>query len=179
MLGILGFAAMACNWSAGADSDLPDARKDVAYEPAESESADTPVRREAVVAGGCFWCVEAVFEPLAGVEDVVSGYAGDDAKLADYKIVSTGNTRHAEAVKIVYDPRKISYGELLKVFFSTHDPTTPNRQGGDIGPQYRSAVFYATPEEKAVAQAYIEQLNEAKVFADPIATTLEPLRRRR
>lgn len=179
MLGVLGFAAFACNLNADSNSgDLPDPQKDLSYQPAsESEDQSEPSpKRQVVLAGGCFWCVEAVFEPLKGVDDVVSGYAGDSEQLADYKIVSTGNTQHAEVVRITYDPGVISYGDILKIFFSTHDPTTPNRQGGDVGPQYRSAIFYASDQEREVAQAYIDQLNEAKVFADPIVTTLEPLK---
>jgi peptide methionine sulfoxide reductase msrA/msrB len=132
-------------------------------------------RAEAVFAGGCFWCVEAVFEQLDGVLDVVSGYAGGDAATANYGAVSTGRTGHAEAVKIVYDPRKISYEQLLKVHFATHDPTTLNRQGNDVGPQYRSAIFYANQREKELAEAFIADLSRAKVFKRRIVTTLEPL----
>jgi peptide methionine sulfoxide reductase msrA/msrB len=133
-------------------------------------------RAEAVFAGGCFWCVEAVFQELDGVEEVISGYAGGDAKTANYEAVSTGRTGHAEAVRIVYDPRKISYETLLRVHFATHDPTTPNRQGQDIGPQYRSAIFYANERERELAAAMIADLNEAKVFRRPIVTKLEPLK---
>lgn len=130
----------------------------------------------AVFAGGCFWCTEAVFEPLAGVKKVVSGYAGGSAQSADYKKVSSGATKHAEVIEITYDPAKISYGQLLKIFFSTaHDPTQLNRQGPDHGTQYRSAIFYANDEEKRIAKAYIAQLTTAKIFSKPIVTTLEPL----
>jgi methionine-S-sulfoxide reductase len=132
--------------------------------------------RSAVFAGGCFWCVEAVFEQLDGVKEAVSGYAGGDAKTATYKQVCSGQTGHAEAVRITYDPSRITYGRLLQVFFSTHDPTTRNRQGPDSGSQYRSAIFYADDEEKRVAQAYIRQLDEARAFARPIVTTIEPLK---
>jgi peptide methionine sulfoxide reductase msrA/msrB len=135
-----------------------------------------PDRAEAVFAGGCFWCVEAVFEQLDGVLDVVSGYAGGDAATAHYEAVSTGRTGHAEAVKIVYDPRKISYEQLLKVHFATHDPTTLNRQGNDVGRQYRSAIFYANGQEKEIAEAFIADLSQAKVFKRRIVTTLEPLK---
>jgi peptide methionine sulfoxide reductase msrA/msrB len=130
---------------------------------------------EAVFAGGCFWCVEAVFEQLDGVVDAISGYSGGDANTAFYQAVLTKKTGHAEAVKIVYDPSKISYEQLLRVHFATHDPTTLNRQGPDIGPQYRSAIFYANQQEKKIAEAFIADLNEAKVFKQPIVTTLEPL----
>ncbi|MDZ7620478.1 MAG: bifunctional methionine sulfoxide reductase B/A protein [Patescibacteria group bacterium] len=130
---------------------------------------------EAVFAGGCFWCVEAVFEQLDGVVDAVSGYSGGTEKTANYKAVSTKRTGHAEAVKIIYDPEKISYEQLLRVHFATHDPTTRNRQGNDVGPQYRSAIFYANDQEKTLAEAFIADLNDAKVFNRPIVTTLKPL----
>ncbi len=148
---------------------LPSPRRDLPGPPGEGG------RRSAVFAGGCFWCVEAVFEQIDGVEEVVSGYAGGSGEDADYEKVSSGKTGHAEAVRIVYDPARISYGRLLQVFFSTHDPTTPDRQGPDRGRQYRSAVFYASPEEREIARAYIEQLETARVFDRPIVTTLEPL----
>src|SRR5262249_40347714 len=130
----------------------------------------------AVLAGGCFWCVETVFRQLHGVKSVTSGYAGDSAETADYETVCTGATNHAEAVSIRFDPAKISFGALLKVFFSVaHDPTQLNRQGPDHGRQYRSAIFYADEEQKRVAEAYIQQLNTAGIFKRPIATRLEPL----
>src|SRR5690242_6539957 len=129
----------------------------------------------AVLAGGCFWGVEAVFEGLEGVGDVVSGYAGGLEKTAQYEMVGTGRTGHAEAVKITYDASKITYGQLLKVYFSVaHDPTELNRQGPDEGPQYRSAIFTANDEQKQVAEAYIAQLNAAKVFKNKIVTTVSP-----
>lgn len=128
-----------------------------------------------VIAGGCFWCVEAVFEQLKGVYDVESGYAGGDADKAEYRYVLTGTTGHAEAVRITYDPKQISYEELLKVHFATHDPTTLNRQGADVGTQYRSAIFYKDAQEKAVAEAFIADLTEQDVFnGRKIVTTLEP-----
>jgi peptide-methionine (S)-S-oxide reductase len=130
----------------------------------------------AVLAGGCFWGVEAVFEHLKGVSTVVSGYAGGDRSTANYQRVSSGQTSHAEAVKITYDPSKISYGQLLKVYFAVaHNPTELNRQGPDVGTQYRSAIFFANPEQKRVAQAYIAQLNRAKAFKKPIVTQVVPL----
>lgn len=129
-----------------------------------------------VLAGGCFWCVEAVFLAMDGVSQVTSGYAGGSADTANYEAVCTGTTGHAEVVEIRYDPAKVSYGELLKVFFSVaHDPTQLNRQGNDRGTQYRSAIFYETQEQKAVAEAYIHQLDAAGVYPDPIVTSLEPL----
>jgi peptide-methionine (S)-S-oxide reductase len=130
----------------------------------------------AVFAGGCFWGVEAVFEQLAGVGDVVSGYAGGEAKTAHYEMVGTGRTGHAESVKVTYDASQITYGQLLKVFFAVaHDPTELNRQGPDEGPQYRSSIFVANDEQKDVATAYIAQLNGAHVFKRPIVTTVAPL----
>ena len=130
----------------------------------------------AVFAGGCFWCVEAVFRQLDGVISVTSGYSGGTAETAHYQTVCGGATDHAEAVSIRFDPSKITYGQLLKVFFSVaHDPTQLNRQGVDHGRQYRSAIFYADEEQKRVAEAYIKQLNTAGVFKRPIVTLLEPL----
>lgn len=131
---------------------------------------------EAVLAGGCFWCVEAVFRQLDGVVEAISGYSGGTAKTANYKAVSTKRTGHAEVVKIIYDPAKLSYEQLLRVHFATHDPTTRNRQGNDVGPQYRSAIFYANEQEKELAEAFIADLNDAKIFQRPIVTTLEPLK---
>jgi peptide-methionine (S)-S-oxide reductase len=131
----------------------------------------------AVLAGGCFWCVEAVFQQIEGVEKVVSGYSGGDAASAHYEIVSTGKTGHAEAVQVTFDPHKISYGQVLKVFFDVaHDPTQLNRQGADVGPQYRSAIFYNSPEQKRIAEAYIKQLDQAKVFRSPIVTQVVELK---
>ncbi len=132
----------------------------------------------AVLAGGCFWCVEAVYLQLDGVRTVKSGYAGGTADTADYETVCTGTTDHAETVEVAYDPSKVSYGKLLKVFFSiAHDPTTKDRQGPDVGRQYRSAIFYATAEHKRIAEAYIAQLDGAKVFDRPIVTEVVPLER--
>ncbi|MBZ5620929.1 MAG: peptide-methionine (S)-S-oxide reductase MsrA [Acidobacteriia bacterium] len=130
----------------------------------------------AVLAGGCFWGVEAVFERLKGVSNVVSGFAGGSKSTAHYDIVSTGQTGHAESVQITYDPSQITYGKLLQVYFSVaHDPTELNRQGPDTGTQYRSAIFFSTDEQKRVAEAYIKQLNEARIFAHPIVTQVVPL----
>ena len=133
-------------------------------------------QQTAVLAGGCFWGLEAVFEHVKGVSDVVSGFSGGDARSAHYNMVSFGGTGHAEAVKITYDPAQISYGQLLKIYFSVaHDPTELNRQGPDSGTQYRSAIFFANDEQKQVAQSYIEQLNKAHSFSEPIVTQLNPL----
>jgi peptide methionine sulfoxide reductase msrA/msrB len=137
--------------------------------------ADPAARSEtAVLAGGCFWCVEAIFEQFDGVINVVSGYAGGSASTAKYEAVLTKRTGHAEAVQIEYDPKRITYEELLRIHFATHDPTTPDRQGADKGPQYRSAIFFANEEQKEVAQRVIQQLGAT--FKRPIVTKLEPLR---
>ena len=162
-------AALLLSFAAGAvrAADFPDPAFDV-------KAASGP--QTAVLAGGCFWCTEAVFGMIEGVEDVISGYAGGTKETAKYDIVSTGRTGHAEAVLITHDPKRMSYGQLLKIFFSVaHDPTTLNRQGPDVGPQYRSAIFYTNDEQKRVAEAYIKQLNDAKVFPSPIVTQVAPL----
>jgi peptide-methionine (S)-S-oxide reductase len=130
----------------------------------------------AVLAGGCFWGTEAVFEQLKGVYDVESGYAGGTKSTANYDVVSEGRTGHAESVRITYDPSQISYGQLLKIFFSVaHDPTQLNRQGNDVGTQYRSAIFYANEDQKKIAEAYIQELDKAKIFRRPIVTKVAPL----
>jgi len=146
-------------------------------EPAvDAALADRAGQRNAVLAGGCFWCVEAVYKNLDGVLTVKSGYAGGSADTADYETVSTGTTNHAESVEVVYDPGRITYGQILRVFFSiAHDPTQRNRQGPDTGRQYRSAIFYADDEQKRVAEAYIDQLNKAHIFDRPIVTEVVPL----
>jgi len=129
-----------------------------------------------VVAGGCFWGIEAVFEHIKGVTDAVSGYAGGTKGTAEYETVSTGTTGHAESVKITYDPAKVSLEKLLQVFFSVaHDPTQLNRQGPDVGSQYRSAIFFASEEQARVARAYIDQLTKAKTFSKPIVTQVVKL----
>jgi peptide-methionine (S)-S-oxide reductase len=146
-------------------------------DPATDATQSPGARKEtAVLAGGCFWGVEAVFESLKGVSDVVSGYAGGSKSTAHYDIVSTGTTGHAESVRIDFDPAQISYGQILKIFFSVaHDPTELNRQGPDAGTQYRSAIFYNSDEQKRVAEAYIHQLDAAKIFRKPIVTKVVPL----
>ena len=142
------------------------------------DAAPASGEQVAVLAGGCFWCVEAVYLQLDGVRSVKSGYAGGTAETADYETVCSGRTGHAEAVEIRYDPAKLSFGKLLKVFFSiAHDPTTRDRQGNDVGRQYRSAIFYANDEQKRVAEAYVAQLDAAKLFDRPIVTEIVPLDR--
>jgi peptide-methionine (S)-S-oxide reductase len=142
----------------------------------DATRASGPGVQTAVFAGGCFWGVEAVYRHVKGVKAAVSGYAGGSAKTADYETVSSGETGHAESVQVTYDPSQVTYGELLRIFFSVaHDPTQLNRQGPDFGTQYRSVVFYTSDEQKRIAQAYIEQLAAAKAFDRPIVTQVVPL----
>jgi peptide-methionine (S)-S-oxide reductase len=128
----------------------------------------------ATLAGGCFWCLEAVYDELNGVEDVVSGYSGGTVPNPSYEMVCTGTTGHAEVVQLTFDPRIISFNEILDMFFTIHDPTTLNRQGSDVGTQYRSAIFYHTPEQRATAEQVIADLHAAHVWDAPIATELKP-----
>ena len=146
-------------------------------DPAASDAGEaTPTSfATAVLAGGCFWCVEAVFKEFEGVVDAVSGYAGGAEETANYQAVCSGTTGHAEAVQIVYDPARISFETLLQIHFATHDPTTLNRQGADVGTQYRSAIFYSNETERQAAQAFMEQLGQSGALGKPIVTTLEPL----
>jgi peptide-methionine (S)-S-oxide reductase len=146
--------------------------------PAAATTPPTSASTEtAVLAGGCFWGVQGVFAHVKGVQSVVSGYSGGEAATADYETVSTGTTGHAESVKIVFDPRQVSYGEILRIFFSVAtDPTQLDRQFPDEGTQYRSEVFYTTPQQESEATAYIAQLGRAKAFAHPIVTRIDPLK---
>ena len=142
----------------------------------DSPKAAGPLQT-AVLAGGCFWGVQGVYEHVRGVRKVLSGYSGGDKATADYEAVSRGETGHAESVEIRFDPKEISYGELLRIYFSVvHDPTQRDRQGPDSGTQYRSSIFYASKSQKEIAQAYIAQLERAKVFGRPIVTRVDPLR---
>jgi peptide-methionine (S)-S-oxide reductase len=139
--------------------------------------AQTPGKQTAVFAGGCFWGTQSVFERVKGVVDTTAGYAGGTAGTATYGQVTTETTGHAESVRVVYDPSKITYGQLLRVYFSVaHDPTQLNRQGPDVGTSYRSAIFYTSEEQRRIAQAYIAQLDAAHVFAKPIVTQVTPLK---
>ena len=158
----------------GGDSGVP---ADQFPDPAIDAPVDaTGAPQTIVLGGGCFWCTEAVFAKLDGVISVVSGYAGGTADSADYQSVCSGMTDHAEVIRVRFDSSRITLGQILKVFFAVaHDPTQLNRQGNDMGRQYRSAIFYARPIEERVAAAYIRQLQDAKVFDRPIVTTLEPL----
>jgi peptide-methionine (S)-S-oxide reductase len=162
--------AVACNTTAQAAAALPNATID--EKPQSGKTLETMV-----LAGGCFWGVQAVFEHTKGVVQAVDGYSGGSAHTADYETVSSGTTGHAESVKVTYDPSQVTYGQLLKVFFTVAlDPTEVNRQGPDEGTQYRSVLFYANEEQQKIANAYIAQLNAAKVFHKPIATQVVPLK---
>ncbi|HVY07216.1 MAG TPA: peptide-methionine (S)-S-oxide reductase MsrA [Burkholderiales bacterium] len=142
--------------------------------PVVDEAAGKSTQEVAVLAGGCFWGVQGVFQHVAGVTSAVSGYAGGDEKTAKYRVVGSGSTGHAESVRVTYDPRKISYGKLLQIYFSVaHDPTELNRQGPDTGTQYRSTIFPANADQARIAKGYIDQLNKSKVFGAPIVTTIE------
>jgi peptide-methionine (S)-S-oxide reductase len=168
LLGSL-LATTACNAKAGTAAPLPEPVLD-------APRAATSGQQTAVVAGGCFWGIQAVFQHVKGVISATSGYSGGSAKTAKYEIVSTGETGHAESVEIVYDPSQITYGELLRIFFSlAHDPTQLNRQGPDEGTQYRSSIFYANDEQKHIAEAYITQLDKAGIFPRPVVTKVVPL----
>ena len=170
VLGALTAAVMAVFVPSHAATPLPDPKLDTPV-------STTKGAQTAVFAGGCFWGVEAVFEHVRGVARVVSGYSGGSADAAKYDLVSSGNTGHAESVRISYDPSRVTYGQLLKVFFSVaHDPTELNRQGPDTGTQYRSAIFFANDEQKRVAEAYIAQLQAARAFSRPIVTQVTTLK---
>ncbi|AXQ27706.1 peptide-methionine (S)-S-oxide reductase [Solimonas sp. K1W22B-7] len=157
-------------------SSLRISPKDFPAATIDTPLAAAPGRALAVLAGGCFWCVEAVYRELDGVLSVVSGYSGGSAETADYKSVCSGRTEHAEVIQVEYDPSRLTFGALLKIFFAVaHDPTQLNRQGNDVGPQYRSAIFHADEEQKRVAEAYIRQLDAAGAYSSKIVTRLEPL----
>lgn len=141
----------------------------------DAPKSSAPSTATAILAGGCFWGVQAVFQHLQGVISATSGYTGGFVKSPGYETVSSGASGHAESVRVVYDPSKISYGQILMIYFSVaHDPTQWNRQGPDTGSQYRSAVFYSTPEQKQIAESYIAQLNAAKAYSRPIVTKVQP-----
>jgi peptide-methionine (S)-S-oxide reductase len=169
LLTIMLGGAIACNAGENAVT-IPNPAVDAT--PAASKAEQT-----AVVGGGCFWGIQAVFQHVKGVSKATSGYAGGAANTAEYELVSTGETGHAESVKLTYDPSQITYGQLLRVFFSVaHDPTQLNRQGPDSGTQYRSVIFYNSDEQKKIAEAYIAQLDKAKVFPRAIVTQVVPLK---
>ena len=172
-LAIASLAVAAACWCAG-----PAAAESLKLVPppvADETGATGATTESAVLAGGCFWGVQGVFQHVQGVTSAVSGYAGGNAQTAKYEMVGSGSTGHAESVRIAFDPRKISYGRLLQIYFSVaHDPTELNRQGPDRGTQYRSAIFPTNAEQARVARSYIEQLNHANTFGKPLATTVEP-----
>src|SRR5580765_7910446 len=162
-------ATVACHASSAAVK-LPNPAADQPL--SKTKSSET-----VVLAGGCFWGIQAVFEHVRGVRSATAGYSGGSANTAQYETVSTGRTGHAESVKVVYDPSQISFGQILKVFFSVaHDPTELNRQGPDEGTQYRSVIFYASEDQRRIAQAYVDQLNRAKLFPEPIVTQVVALK---
>jgi peptide-methionine (S)-S-oxide reductase len=161
---------VACNAGDRPAANIPTPAVDAALATAKAEQTT-------VIAGGCFWGIQAVFQHVKGVISATSGYSGGAARTAEYELVSNGDTGHAESVKITYDPSQITYGQLLRVFFSVaHDPTQLNRQGPDTGTQYRSSIFYASDEQKRIAEAYIAQLDKAKVYPRPIVTQVVPLK---
>ncbi len=167
------FPALALLGSCG----LPASARSFPEPAVDIPAASSEGMQTAVLAGGCFWGVEGVFERIKGVKKAVSGFAGGQKSTANYETVSTGSTGHAESVEVTFDPKQITYGQLLMVYFSVvHDPTELNRQGPDSGTQYRSAIFYTNDEQKKVAEAYISQLNAAKVYSRPIVTQVAPLK---
>lgn len=167
---ILAMVAFVCSAYPVTAAKLPSPKFD------EVISAEDNKNRTIVLAGGCFWGVEGVYEHVKGVENAVSGYAGGDDSTANYRAVSRGMTEHAEAVQVTYNPKEVSLGTLLKIFFSVvHDPTQLNRQGPDVGPQYRSAIFVTDDEQQQVADKYIAQLKEAQIYKDPIVTQINKL----
>ena len=173
LIGFMIVVAFLCSLSPSHSAhaaSLPDPAEDMPL-------AARPGNESIVIAGGCFWGVQAVFQHVKGVKQAVSGYAGGDAESAHYDIVSTGTTGHAESVQVTYDPSQVTLGKILKVYFSVaHNPTELNYQGPDHGTQYRSAIFYSTPEQKKLAETYIAQLQQKKAFSNPIVTSLEPLK---
>jgi len=169
VLGIAALVTLSFGWTAP-KAPIPAAKTDVSL-------AATPGKQKAVFAGGCFWGTQAVFERVKGVIATTTGYAGGSASTATYDQVTTETTGHAESVEVVYDPSKITYGELLRIFFSVaHDPTELNRQGPDVGTSYRSAIFYINDDQKRIATAYIAQLDAAKIFPKRIVTEVTPLK---
>ena len=166
-----GIAVLLFTMSCGA------ANREFPAPPPASASETSTGPQTAVFAGGCFWGIEGVFEHVKGVTSAVSGYAGGEAKTAHYETVETGRTGHAESVQVTYDPSQVSYGQLLEVFFAVaHDPTEKNRQGPDYGPQYRSAIFYTSEQQKQTAETYIHQIDAAKVYRRAIVTEVVPLK---
>jgi peptide-methionine (S)-S-oxide reductase len=167
-LAVLPAAGLACGISCASAATLPDPQMDAPLVSGKNQTI--------VLAGGCFWGIQAVFQHVKGVSGAVSGYAGGDAETAHYETVGSGATGHAEAVQVTFDPAQVTVGNILKVYFSVaHDPTELNRQGPDYGTQYRSEIFFTTPEQEKIARAYIGQMQKSGVFSDPIVTKVSPL----
>jgi peptide-methionine (S)-S-oxide reductase len=172
---IVAVALAAFGLSCGANADA--VNKAIPVPALDTPAAEAKGSQVAVLAGGCFWGLQGMFEHVRGVTKVVAGYSGGDKATAHYEMVGTETTGHAESVEITFDPKQISYGQLLRLFFSVaHDPTELNRQGPDRGPSYRSEIFFGSPSQERVAKAYVEQLTKAKIFASPIVTKIEPLK---
>jgi peptide-methionine (S)-S-oxide reductase len=173
----IGAAVLAATIMLTACAPLYGAPESAPVAPPAVDNPKTPGSTQtAVIAAGCFWGVQGVFEHVRGVQRAVSGYSGGSKRTADYETVSSGTTGHAESVMVTFDPAQISYGQILQIAFSVvHDPTELNRQGPDVGTQYRSAIFYADPEQRRIAERYIAQLNEARAFSRPIVTQVAPL----
>jgi peptide-methionine (S)-S-oxide reductase len=164
----------ACGWACRIGA--ADSIDRVIPAPAVDAAAEAKGLETAVLAGGCFWGLQGMYQHVQGVTKVVAGYAGGTKETASYEMVSTERTGHAEAVEITFDPKRVSYGQLLQLYFSVaHDPTQLNRQGPDSGPSYRSEIFYGTPAQARIAKAYVQQLAQAKIFRQPIVTKIEPL----
>lgn len=164
-----------CAGPALPDSDTPSGDYPAAIGGRSTEG--TVAFKQATFGNGCFWCTEAIFQRLRGVEEVTPGYSGGDVENPTYEQVGTGTTGHAEAIQITYDPAQVSYDELLEVFWKTHDPTTRNRQGNDVGPQYRSVIFYHDEEQKRLAESYKQQLEAQQIWPRPIVTEIVPFSR--
>jgi peptide-methionine (S)-S-oxide reductase len=172
---ILTLTLAAIGLSCGADADAID--KAIPAPEADLSAAEATGPQVAVLAGGCFWGLQGMFEHVKGVTRVVAGYAGGEKATAHYEMVGTETTGHAESVEITFDPKQVSYGQLLRLFFSVaHDPTELDRQGPDRGPSYRSEIFFTSPAQERVARAYVAQLSKARLFASPIVTRIEPLK---
>jgi peptide-methionine (S)-S-oxide reductase len=172
---LVAVALAAFGLSCGANADA--VNKAIPAATLDTPAAEATGPQVAVLAGGCFWGLQGMFEHVRGVTKVVAGYSGGERATAHYEMVGTETTGHAESVEITFDPKQISYGQLLRLFFSVaHDPTELNRQGPDSGPSYRSEIFFGSPSQERIARAYVDQLSKAKVFASPIVTKIEPLK---
>ena len=172
-LGVIAMVTLLLSCGANADA----VNKAIPAPEVDTPSAEATGPQKAVLAGGCFWGLQGMFEHVRGVTRVVAGYSGGEKSTAHYELVGTERTGHAESVEITFDPKQISYGQLLRLFFSVaHDPTELDRQGPDRGPSYRSEIFFASPSQERIARAYVQQLTKAKVFASPIVTKIEPLK---